>query len=189
MGDNRVNTLEELQSAFRRGRKLRFVFFWKPGSAGRAGPGCCSQWQPAPFTLDGQCYVSAEQYMMAEKARFFQDAETFRRILSTSAPQQVKRLGREIRNFNEILWAGCREEIVFQGNLAKFRQNQAFGNFLLGTGNKILAEASPHDRIWGIGLEETASSAKNPLLWKGKNLLGFCLMRVRADMKGQTAIL
>ena len=175
--------LNSLQDDFRKGKKLRFVFFWKPEQAGAVGPGCFSQWQSAPFTVDGARYVSAEQYMMAEKARLFDDAEARRAILAVSSPARIKLLGRETRGFDQNEWERHRERIVLQGNMAKFRQNGALRVFLLHTGDKVLAEASPKDRIWGIGLAEEDKTAHNPLLWKGKNLLGFILMRVRAELR------
>lgn len=172
-------TLESLCKQYRQGKKPRFAFFWKPESGGRVGPGCLSQWQTAPFVVNGQRYVSAEHFMMAEKARLFQDESALRDILAAGSPPQIKQLGRAVRNFDEAVWADRREDIVYRGNMAKFDQNPSLKAFLLETGNKVLAEASPHDRIWGIGLDESAKAAKNPLLWKGLNLLGFCLMRVR----------
>ena len=68
-------------------------------------------------------------------------------------------------------------------NLLKFSQNQNFKDFLLSTGDKILVEASPYDRIWGIGMLETDNRAENPLLWNGENLLGFALMEVRDQLR------
>jgi len=173
--------LDSLQAMFRKGKKLRFVFFWKPEQANAVGPGCLSQWQSAPFTLEGVRYFSAEQYMMAEKARLFGDEAAHRAILAASSPTQIKRLGREVRGFTQSEWDNERERIVYQGNVAKFSQNDALRSFLLNTGDKVLVEASPHDRVWGIGLSEQEKAARNPLLWKGKNLLGFILMRVRAE--------
>ena len=72
----------------------------------------------------------------------------------------------------------CRE-IVKKGNFAKFSQSNQLMEYLLGTGNKILVEASPKDTIWGIGLSEDSPKACNPHLWRGENLLGFALMDVR----------
>ena len=177
-----MDNLEALQSAYRKGKKLKFVFFWKPEPSGSIGPGCFSQWQSSVFIVDGQRYVSTEQYMMAEKARLFDDRDASRLILKAASPQQFKQLGRTVRNFSEPDWQRVREDIVFKGNLAKFGQNEAMRDMLLGTKDKILAEASSFDRVWGIGLESDDPAAKNPLLWKGLNLLGFSLMRVRSAL-------
>ncbi|MDJ0633261.1 MAG: NADAR family protein [Xenococcaceae cyanobacterium MO_188.B29] len=72
-----------------------------------------------------------------------------------------------------------RSPIVVKGNLAKFSQKEALKEFLLNTKERILVEASPRDRIWGIGLGQNNPDAANPYQWQGLNLLGFALMEVR----------
>jgi len=119
---------------------------------------------------------------MAEKARLFGDAESERAILSATSPAAAKRLGRQVRGFKEDLWLRQRFGIAVRGNRAKFGQNGGPKRFLRSTGSKILAEASPHDRIWGIGLGPGDPGAKHPRKWKGLNLLGFVLMQVRHDL-------
>lgn len=88
-----------------------------------------------------------------------------------------------MKNFDPKLWNENKYQIVTQGNLLKFSQNQKFKDFLLSTGDKVLVEASPYDRIWGIGMLETDNRAENPLLWNGENLLGFALMEVRDELR------
>src|SRR6185295_19964985 len=100
--------------------------------------------------------------MMAQKAHLFGDEDSRRQIIEAATPKLAKGLGRKVKNFNEDVWQASRFEFVVEGNLAKFRQNQELGQFLLGTGNKVLVEASPMDRIWGIGLSASNKSATNP---------------------------
>lgn len=140
---------------------------------------CLSQWYPCQFEADGVTYTSAEQYMMAEKARLFGDEEIRAEILNTSDPRKCKALGRKVRNFDKAVWNKEKEHIVRKGNTKKFLQNSALRSFLLSTGDKVLVEASPTDRVWGIGLGKNNSDALDPQKWRGQNLLGFALMNVR----------
>lgn len=117
--------------------------------------------------------------MMAEKAALFRDSEVREKILQAPNPSAVKALGRKIRNFDEAAWVANRFPIVVRGNTAKFEQNPNLGEFLRNTGASVLVEASPVDRIWGIGLAQNDEKANNPNLWEGLNLLGFALMQVR----------
>ena len=143
---------------------------------------CLSQWYPCQFEVDGVTYTSAEQYMMAEKARLFGDEEIRTEILRTSDPRKCKALGRKVKNFDRTVWDEKKKRIVEKGNFEKFVQNDTLRKFLLSTGEKVLAEASPTDRIWGIGLGKTNPDAFDPAKWRGENLLGFILMTVRNDM-------
>lgn len=140
---------------------------------------CLSQWYPCQFEVDGVTYTSAEQYMMAEKAKLFGDEEIRSEILCTSDPRKCKALGRKVRNFDKAVWNKEKEHIVRKGNTKKFLQNSALRSFLLSTGDKVLVEASPTDRVWGIGLGKNNPDALNPQKWRGQNLLGFALMNVR----------
>jgi len=103
-------------------------------------------------TVDGIWYNCCEQYMMAGKARLFDDKESLDDIMEAAHPRTQKQLGRQVRGFKDSVWKKNCLEIVTQGNLAKFRQNLDLRHKLLSTGNRIIAEASPKDRIWGIGL-------------------------------------
>ena len=116
---------------------------------------------------------------MAEKARLFSDESIRSQILQTENPGAAKRLGRKVSGFDEATWCEHRFEIVVDGNYAKFSQNAGMGDLLRRTGSKVIVEASPLDRIWGIGIGKDHKHAENPLLWKGLNLLGFALMEVR----------
>jgi hypothetical protein len=153
-----------------------FVFFWS---------GWPSQWHPSTFTVEGVTYVCAEQFMMAEKARLFGDEATRRKILAAADPREHKALGREVTPFDEARWTNACREIVFQGNLAKFTQDEALRALLLATGDKTLAEASPKDLVWGIGLAADDWQATHRGKWRGKNWLGEALMRVRAELRAR----
>lgn len=154
----------------------QLVLFWKP-------PSPFGQWTDSPFTLDGRTYRCAEQYMMAEKARLFGDEQVERAILDSDSPREHKRLGRQIAGFDETRWAEQRCEIVFRGNVAKFTQHPELGKVLLETSERTLVEASPLDKIWGIGLAANDPDAYEPDKWPGQNLLGKTLERVRARLR------
>jgi ribA/ribD-fused uncharacterized protein len=143
---------------------------------------CLSQWYPCEFEEDGITYTSTEQYMMAEKAKLFGDEKIRREILNTVDPKKCKALGRKVKNFDKAVWDKNKEKIVRHGNAEKFMQNRELRNFLLSTGDKVLAEASPVDRIWGIGLGKNNPDALDPEKWRGQNLLGFALMNARNDI-------
>lgn len=145
--------------------------------------GCLSQWYPhAPFTHEGQHFRTAEHWMMYQKALLFGDDATARQILATHSLKAVKMLGRTVRNFDEGRWSEHREEIVYQGNLLKFSNNKHIRDILLQTGQATLAEASPSDLIWGIGWAASDPAAFIPGHWRGQNLLGKALMRVRKTL-------
>ncbi len=95
----------------------------------------------------------------------------------------MKALGRQVRGFDERLWGEVRYSVVLSGNYYKFTQNPAMMRFLLATGDKILVEASPLDKIWGIGLGRQSENASRPSAWRGQNLLGFALMEVRDELR------
>ncbi|MFK7999010.1 MAG: NADAR family protein [Polyangiales bacterium] len=173
--------LKAFQAAARSGKRFKYVFFWghRPKRAGVTDSACFSNWFAAPFTVEGIRYASAEHYMMAGKARLFGDADALQRILGASSPGAAKRFGREVRGFDEETWVAERSRIVEEGVHAKFAQNGELRAFLVATKKRVLVEASPKDRIWGIGLSADDERAANPLLWNGLNLLGFALMRAR----------
>lgn len=157
-----------------------FVFFWGHTDRGEGlTKACLSQWFPCFFVVDGQYYICAEQYMMAEKARIFGDEEIRQQILAEYSQLAMKKLGRKVRNYDDVTWNEKRFDVVVKGNIAKFSQNENLQKFLLSTGEKILVEASPKDTVWGIGLDVSSPEAIQPSKWKGENLLGFALMEVR----------
>lgn len=146
---------------------------------------CFSNWYPAEFEKDGIRFSNTEQYMMYRKALLMGDDEIAKEVLSTPDPKSVKALGRKVRNWNEDLWVKNRERIMFDGCLAKFSapENAKMHAELLSTGNKVIAEASPYDKIWGIGMRSTDKGADEVRKWKGLNLLGATLMKVRDTLR------
>jgi hypothetical protein len=161
-----------------------YLFFWghQPSKDGSIIKTCMSQWWPSVFEEGGILYKTAEHYMMAQKAKLFEDLEIFEKIINKSSPKDVKDLGRQIKNFDPKTWDQNKYEIVKQGNFLKFSQDKSLKHFLIQTKNKVLVEASPVDAIWGIGLAEDNVDAKDPGNWKGENLLGFALMEVRDEL-------
>jgi ribA/ribD-fused uncharacterized protein len=182
---NAPRSNEDLLAYIAQGHEVDCLFFWghqvpKDGSVGKS---CFSQWYEAPFTIEGDTYRTAEHFMMAGKARLFDDAATRERILAARTPGEAKKLGRQIHKFDEAAWLEARFDLVTRGNIAKFSQNAALGAFLLGTGRQVLVEASPVDAIWGIGLAATDAAAQDPRTWKGLNLLGYALMAARDELR------
>jgi len=148
-----------------------YVFFWKIDQDYSWG----SQWYKSPFTariqmtIDGKSelidsgrevtFATAEHWMMACKALLFSDTDIFEQIISStdtssSDLRTIKALGRQVSNFDNDVWEKYRMEIVIKGNEFKFRQNEELRKALLDTGSRTIVEASPMDRIWGIGFGE-----------------------------------
>ena len=121
--------------------------------------------------------------MMAEKARLFNAPAREKQIINSISPGEAKKLGRSVENFDNNIWEEHRFEIVIRANLLKFNQNSSLKRFLISTGERILVEASPVDKIWGIGMAEDNPDIEDPTQWKGLNLLGYALMEVRARLK------
>jgi ribA/ribD-fused uncharacterized protein len=119
---------------------------------------------------------------MWRKALLFDDSSIASRVLAAASPAEAKALGREVSGYDDATWAAARLEIVIAGNLAKFGQDPALRSYLLGTGSRVLVEASPLDRVWGIGLEASDPRASDPASWLGLNLLGEALMEVRSRL-------
>lgn len=174
-------TVDEAIAAEQAGRPLRYLHFWghQPSRDGAIGAGCLSQWWPVTFTVDGQLFASAEHFMMAHKAWLFDDQAAAAEILAAAHPGAAKAAGRAVRNFDEAVWNAHRFDIVVRGSLAKFGQHPDLKEFLLGTRSRVLVEASPVDRVWGIGLAAADERAASPATWRGLNLLGFALMAAR----------
>lgn len=153
---------------------MGYYFFFK-------GP--LSQWYSCTFKLDGIRFNCAEQYMMFKKAELFNDNNSMINILYSRYPSDQKNLGRKVSNFNAEKWESVARDIVYKGNMAKFTQNSKLLEILLNTAPNILVEASPKDKIWGIGLSEEIAKKVNPEQWPGKNWLGLVLTKVRNDIK------
>lgn len=140
-----------------------------------------SQWYLAPFRIDGLQFNCAEQWMMYAKAKLFEDTGAMEAILETSTPRTQKAIGRQVKNFYRSLWDRYAKQIVYQGNLAKFSQNQTLQDQFLATEGQF-GEASPYDAIWGIGLGQSDPRIRNPANW-GNNWLGKILTLLRDRMR------
>ena len=148
-----------------------------------------SQWHRAPFVIGGVTFNYAEQYMMYAKAVLFGDRDAAAGILAAETPQDHQAIGRQVRGFNEADWVLFREGIVFTGNYARFSQNSDQRELLFATRGTTLVEASPDDRVWGIGLAADDPRALNRSQWLGLNLLGDALTRVREALLFERTLL
>ncbi|EFC47933.1 hypothetical protein NAEGRDRAFT_31151 [Naegleria gruberi] len=153
----------------------KFFFFWNEET-------CFSQWVKAPMKVNDQTFSNCEQFMMYQKALLFNDQEIAKRILQSTNPKNTKALGRKVSNFNEKIWEDNKVRIVYEGNYAKFAQNDDLRKDLLSRPDVEYVEASPYDKIWGIGLEEKDPRAKQRNEWQGQNLLGRIITQVRDDL-------
>jgi ribA/ribD-fused uncharacterized protein len=145
---------------------------------------CFSNWYSVQFIDDnGQVFSDTEMWMMYKKALLFKDNEKAKEILDCkNDPAKAKKKGREVKNFNNKIWDINAQQIVYEGLLLKFGQNESLKKHLLSTGNRLLVEASPYDKIWGIGLRANVAKTTPQKQWPGKNWLGLCLMKVRETL-------
>ena len=150
--------------------------------------GYLSNWYLSEFTVDSVTFSSMEQYMMYEKALLFQDQETAEKILQTDNVAEIKALGRSVKHFDDKIWIKVREEIVYKGVHEKFCQNPELAENLEKTGEEIIAECAVKDRIWGTGLSMKDENRLSIDQWRGQNLLGEILMRVREDIRNQNKV-
>lgn len=179
----KIRTKGQLLEHLNQGNKVKYVFFWghRQPAAG-VSKSCFSQWYVSPFVVDDKKFITAEHYMMYQKAKLFKDEGAMQRLLSAGSPGEAKAIGRQVTGFDEDVWGAARFEIVVKANFAKFGYHKDLREFLLNTRERILMEASPVDKIWGIGLAEDDPASQKPNLWKGSNLLGFALMEVRDQL-------
>ena len=151
----------------------KFIFFWG---------GTFSQWCPSYFEIDGIEYNCAEQYMMAKKALLFNDFDAYREIMLEEEPATQKAIGKTVRGFDKVKWEKYCHKYVYDANLAKFIQNPRMKKELLASGTKDIVEASPEDKIWGIGMHETHPDILDKSKWQGTNWLGEAIMKVRETL-------
>ena len=145
--------------------------------------GFLSNWYLSDFQIDGITFTSMEQYMMYKKAICFKDENIANQILAEKNVAKIKELGRLVSDYDEHIWNGVRQIIIYEGLLAKFSQNEFLKSRLLDTKNSTLVECAVKDRIWGIGLSMTDPKRLMPTEWQGQNLLGYALMLVRDRLK------
>ena len=153
-----------------------FHFFWK-------GP--LSQWFKRNFTINGVIYNCCEQYMMSCKSTLFKDEVALNKIMKSTNPYDQKSYGRNVEFFDKDVWESMAKKYVYEGNYAKFTQNNDLKEILLSTGEKLIVEASKFDKIWGIGLEEVDPRAQSRSTWLGTNWLGEVLTNVRNDIRNK----
>ena len=152
----------------------KYVFFWN---------GVFSQWYPSKFVIEGVEYNCCEQYMMSQKALLFNDLEINKMIMYSKSPDEQKGFGRRVKGFDKDKWEAVCREIVFDANMAKFSQNPKMLEELMDTKDLEIVEASPYDKIWGIGLHETDPKALDKSQWQGTNWLGEAIMSVREKLR------
>lgn len=170
--------LAETISSVPLAEKPKILFFWHEYDSF----GELSQWYASPFVIEGIRYETAEQYMMAKKALLAGDLEHYVLIMHEKNPAQCKKFGKNVRALDTAAWDQCKEEVVYHANLAKFSQNPSLQKLLIDTGSNVLAEASPYDKTWGIGLDARHPDSADPSKWTGKNLLGKILMKIREEL-------
>lgn len=141
--------------------------------------GWLSNWYISDFRVDNITFSSMEQYMMYKKADIFGDEKIKREVLSIDDVSKIKSLGRLVKNYNDTIWNGVRQIIVYDGLYAKYSQNKELRDRLLKTGDAILAECAVYDKIWATGVSIKDASRFDMNRWSGQNLLGFATMLVR----------
>lgn len=158
----------------------RFILFYGANNPN----GVCSNFYPSAFEIDGKTFKFVEQYMMYEKAVMFGDFKTAKMILLSVKPSACKSLGRQVKNYNDVVWSACREKVVERAVRAKFTQNLELKKWMQGLDRiDYFVECSPTDRIWGIGLGVDSGDTTDITRWDGMNLLGKILKRVYDDIR------
>ncbi len=147
-----------------------------------------SNWEYSPFTIGGVRFNCVEQWMMAKKAILFEDEGALRKIMGAQDPSDQKRYGREVRGYNDQKWARVRYQTVLEGVLEKYRQNEELCKLLLATGNLTFVEASPEDKVWGIGMRARDPDATKPGKWRGQNLLGKATTEARTIIRKERGL-
>lgn len=155
-----------------------FTFFWH---------GAFSNWYMSEFIIKGISYCCVEQFMMAQKALVFGDHDSYKLIMASRDPKEMKALGRGIKNFDGLKWHKVRKPIVKMAVMAKFRQNGIIYERLKATIGTTLVEASPYDDIWGIKLGADDPRAQARETWLGLNLLGEILTEAREELMAEDA--
>ena len=152
----------------------KFFFFYKS---------MLSNWHQKKFTVWDRTFVCGEQAMMNAKAALFRDTEALKKIMATTDPAEMQRIGRTVKNYNEEVWKSQREQIVYEFSLARFSQIDYLKKYLLSTDDAILVEASPIDKIWGIGLDIASAKVTPEEQWPGLKLLGKSSTRVKHTLR------
>lgn len=151
------------------------VFFWKLGRENM----WLSNWSAYPMSRDGIAYMTVEHYYMHKKALTMGDTERAMMVLRAQRPIDARNIGKLVRGFEESRWNAVSDDVMFAGLVLKLVHHPELKARLLATGKRVIAEASPFDHIWGIGMEESHPDAKCPDKWPGTNRLGRLWMRLR----------
>lgn len=169
----RLTTVDEIKEKYDNGDKLKLEIFHE---------GDFIQSEKCSFTIKGTEYYCVDQYLLANRAKLFKDSEMLDKIMESKSIRQAKLFGNKIRNFDQEEWDKHKLNMSYVANLCKFQQDENLKFKLLETGDKILSYADVYDPVWGIGKKITDLDIKNPHAWKGNNLLGFILMKIRQDL-------
>lgn len=135
---------------------------------------CLSNHYIRKFEQQGTWFNCVEQGMMYFKAQMFEDREIMHKVMAEKWPPNQKRLGRQVKNFDQKVWDDYKYDLVRNLCWAKFYHNDDLRKWLLShPKNTLFVEASPFDRIWGVELPDYAPEIKDIYQWQGENLLGF----------------
>lgn len=189
MGEDKISYGEAITLANSRANEMGlapsdsdgYIFFWKIGQPNDI----YSNWYPAWFVVEGVRYETSEQYIMAKKALLLGDTRAYNKIMGTADPAEAKKYGREAKDYTGKLglWPQVRFDVAFNANFAKFTQNPDLCYEMMESGNAHFAEASPVDKVWGIGLDADNPLAQQQYEWQGNNLQGLVLDAVRYAMR------
>ena len=152
--------------------EYKYTFFWN---------GIFSNWHRSTFKVDGVTFNCGEQYMMYMKSIVFHDFDSAEKIMNEEHPRRQKALGKLVKNFNKKTWDDLCYDIVKDGLREKFKQNPDMKEYLISCKDTIIVEASPEDRIWGIGYGEW-EALENIDDW-GQNLLGKICTELANELK------
>ncbi|AFU63847.1 hypothetical protein [Salmonella phage SSE121] len=154
----------------------KFVFFFTQYDIFSNHYRCANPfWMPKHQAV-GAKFWTVEHFMMYEKAMLFGDTNIAVDIANVYHPQEAKKLGRRVKNFDNSKWEAFRENIVVNGLYAKMMANPTIKDaaIKLRKEGRVFVEASPYDAIWGIKMAENDPGVEDPTNWKGLNLLGNC---------------
>ena len=130
----------------------------------------------------------SEKAIMLVKAALMKDRDTFMKVVQAKDPKTTKALGRAVSPWDQELWDAHLEDVAFEVVRQKFGADDELRRVLLSTGDHVLAEATRNDSIWGIGLNVGDPRVQCQSLWRGRNVLGFALMKTRDHLRGLPAV-
>jgi len=132
--------------------------------------------------LDGIVYPTSEHAFHAMKAKLFDDIETMDKIINCKTPTQAKIFGRKVKNFTQQEWDDVKLKIMKDILIGKFESNpDLLEAFLMFDEDVVFVEASPHDKIWGIGYDSKTAVRVDQNEW-GENNLGKILTELRKEL-------